>query len=43
MTISEVYLGIDVGTGSARAALFDAQGSAHGFGVHEIKVWRPEA
>ena len=37
-----MYLGIDVGTGSARAALFDESGKMHGVGVHPIKTWRPE-
>jgi FGGY-family pentulose kinase len=37
------HLGIDVGTGSARAALFDATGRRLGLGVHPIQMWRPEA
>jgi FGGY-family pentulose kinase len=36
------YLGIDVGTGSARAGIFDARGQRAGVGVHPIKLWRPE-
>ncbi len=36
-----MYLGIDVGTGSARAAVFDEAGKMHGMGAHPIKTWRP--
>jgi len=36
------YLGIDVGTGSARAGAFDVSGSMHGMGVEPIQVWRPQ-
>ncbi len=41
--MTEVFLGIDVGTGSARAALFDAQGKGHGVGVQQFQMWKPEA
>ncbi len=37
-----LYLGIDVGTGSARAALFDAQGTRRGLGTCDIQTWRPQ-
>ena len=37
-----LYLGIDVGTGSARAGLFDAAGIRRGMGVEPIQMWRPE-
>ena len=37
-----LYLGIDVGTGSARAGIFDDAGKMHGMGVHPIQTWRPE-
>src|SRR3954462_9421849 len=37
-----VFLGIDVGTGSARAALFDERGQRLGLGVSPIELWRPE-
>ena len=40
---SPLYLGIDVGTGSARAALFDGGGKRHGLGVAEIRTWREGA
>ncbi len=36
-----VYLGVDVGTGSARAALCDGAGTRLGMGVQEIRTWRP--
>ena len=36
------YLGIDVGTGSARAAVFDPQGNRRGMGVRAIQTWRPK-
>lgn len=35
-------LGIDVGTGSVRAGLFDESGRRLGIGVEEIRLWRPE-
>lgn len=36
-----LYLGVDVGTGSARAAVFDRSGAMRGFGASEIRTWRP--
>jgi FGGY-family pentulose kinase len=36
------YLGIDVGTGSARAGIFDATGTMCGMGVESIQTWRPQ-
>ena len=35
------YLGIDVGTGSARAGIFDERGRRVGMATHPIKIWRP--
>jgi FGGY-family pentulose kinase len=37
-----VFLGIDVGTGSVRAAIFDARGTRLGLGTHPIQIWRPQ-
>jgi FGGY-family pentulose kinase len=37
------YVGIDVGTGSVRAGVFDARGIRLGMGVESISVSRPEA
>ncbi len=36
------YLGIDVGTGSARAAIFDRDGRMLAAASHEIRIWRPQ-
>jgi len=36
-----LYLGIDVGTGSVRAGLFDAAGAKVGLGVEPITIFRP--
>ena len=37
-----LHLGIDVGTGSARAGLFDAKGCRMGVGSHPIDIHRPK-
>jgi FGGY-family pentulose kinase len=39
----QLYLGIDVGTGSARAGLFDGQGRMVGQATAPIQQWRPAA
>jgi FGGY-family pentulose kinase len=36
-----LYLGVDVGTGSVRAALFDGAGVMRGSGTHPIHIGRP--
>ena len=43
MTTSDrFYLGIDVGTGGARAGVFDGAGVMRGMGIEPIRVWRPQ-
>jgi FGGY-family pentulose kinase len=37
-----LYLGIDVGTGSARAGIFDAEGNRVGIGAHPLRIFRSE-
>ncbi len=38
---SNFFIGVDVGTGSARAGVFDRAGRGLGFGSHAIELWRP--
>ncbi len=40
--MDRLYLGIDVGTGSARAGLFDETGKLYGMGVAPVQMWKPE-
>jgi len=42
MAEERLFLGVDVGTGSVRAALFDVRGRRHGLAVEPIKLFRPE-
>lgn len=39
----QFVIGIDVGTGSARAGVFDLAGRMAGTASQQIKIWRPEA
>ena len=38
----DAYLAVDVGTGSARAGVFDHEGHLLGTAVHPIQMWRPQ-
>src|SRR4051812_19191108 len=40
--VMDAFLGIDVGTGSVRAGIFDRAGRRLGMGVHPIQIFRPE-
>jgi FGGY-family pentulose kinase len=42
MASGRLYLGIDVGTASARAALFDGGGTMHGSATHPLRIERPQ-
>jgi FGGY-family pentulose kinase len=42
VTSERLYLGVDVGTASVRAAVFDAGGAMRGTGTHPIRVHRPD-
>ncbi len=39
--MGRAYIGVDVGTGSARAGVFNAHGERLGQAVREITTWRP--
>jgi|UniRef100_UPI00404B8DA5 FGGY-family pentulose kinase len=41
--MNPLYLGIDVGTGSARAGLFTADGRMIGTATQAIKMWKPQS
>jgi FGGY-family pentulose kinase len=39
--MTRLFLGVDVGTASVRAGLFDGSGERAGMGVHPIRIFRP--
>jgi FGGY-family pentulose kinase len=39
--MEDIYLGIDVGTGSVRVGAFDSKGYLKGIGKQDIKIWHP--
>lgn len=39
---SDYYIGIDVGTGSARACIIDDTGDIVGLAAEEIRTWQPK-
>ncbi|KAA2214023.1 FGGY-family carbohydrate kinase [Teichococcus oryzae] len=41
--MQDIVIGVDVGTGSARAAAFTAKGTMLAQAVHPIRMWRPQA
>lgn len=42
MSSQDHYIGIDVGTGSARACLIDSSGDIKALASEPIKLWQPQ-
>ncbi len=43
MSKPQYVIGVDVGTGSARAGIFDAEGHCHASASEPIEMWKPKA
>jgi nuclear pore complex protein Nup93 len=41
MSLQDHYIGIDVGTGSARACIIDSTGEIKALASENIKLWQP--
>jgi FGGY-family pentulose kinase len=41
--VTDIVIGVDVGTGSARAGVFDLRGTMLAQASHPIRIWRPRA
>ena len=39
----QFFIGVDVGTGSVRAGVFDGLGKMHGAAVRPLQIWKPAA
>ena len=39
----QFFIGVDVGTGSVRAGVFDGIGKMHGAAVRPLQIWKPAA
>ena len=37
----QFFIGVDVGTGSVRAGVFDGMGKMHGAAIRPIQIWKP--
>lgn len=42
LTLQDHYIGVDVGTGSARACIIDETGDIKALASENIKLWQPE-
>src|SRR5437763_6387843 len=42
MATDKFVIGIDVGTGSARAGIFDTSGKTHAIAVEPFQMWKPK-